>query len=185
MARDVGLQLRQEVTEITATTPPGPTARVVVGTEAVFGRLRRCGVVIFVDFDQYLLAPRDSARRQAVGAITKAGRLVGPRRDGRGLVVVQTRRDDDVIAALRSGQLGPLRDSDDEAAFALGLTPYAATAEISGEGAAGYVTSIDSTGLTIRQRDGVTTVRAASVAQLCDALAAASRTGGRLRVAVS
>ena len=185
LARDVGLQLRQEVTEITATTPPGPTARVVVGTEAVFGRLRRCGVVIFVDFDQYLLAPRDSARRHAVGAVTKAGRLVGPRRDGRGTVVLQTRRDDDVMTALRSGQLGPLRDSDDETALALGLAPYAATAEISGEGAAGYLASLDPTGLTIRQRDDVTTVRAASVDQLCNALAKATRTGGRLRIAVS
>ena len=185
LARDVGLQLRQEVTEITATTPPGPTARVVVGTEAVFGRLRRCGVVIFVDFDQYLLAPRDSARRHAVGAVTKAGRLVGPRRDGRGTVVLQTRRDDDVMTALRSGQLGALRDSDDEAALALGLAPYAATAEISGEGAAGYVASLDPTRLTIRQRDDVTTVRAAGVEQLCNALANATRTGGRLRVAVS
>ena len=36
--------------------------RVVVGTEATWQRVRRCGVVIFADFDQYLLAPRASAR---------------------------------------------------------------------------------------------------------------------------
>jgi primosomal protein N' len=185
LARDISLQLRQDVTEITAATAPGLTNRVVVGTEAVFGRIRRCGLVIFVDFDQYLLAPRASARRQAIGAITKAGRLVGPRRDGRGAVLVQTRRDDDVISALRSCDVSPLRISDDEAAQVLGLAPYGASAEVSGEGAEAFLHSMQHTGLRVRELGEATVLSATSVQTLCDALATGTRGGGRLRIAVS
>jgi hypothetical protein len=52
-----------------------------------------------------LLAPRESARRAALTAVAKAGRLVGSRREGRGEVVVQTRRHDEVIDALVSGDV--------------------------------------------------------------------------------
>ena len=83
LARDVAAQLGQTVSEVTATSGLDQTLhRVVVGTEAVWQRVRHCGVVIFVDFDQYLLAPRSSARRSAITAVGKAGRLVGPRREG-------------------------------------------------------------------------------------------------------
>ena len=61
--------------------------------------------MVFVDFDQYLLAPRESARRSALIAVAKAARLVGSRREGRGEVLVQTRRHDDVIDALESGDV--------------------------------------------------------------------------------
>jgi len=96
LANDVAAQLGQDVSELTSSSDPTQAlARVVVGTEAIWQRVRHCGVVIFVDFDQYLLAPRESARRSALTAVAKAGRLVGARREGRGEVVIQTRRGND------------------------------------------------------------------------------------------
>ena len=92
-------------------------------------RVRRCGVVIFVDFDQYLLAPRASARHSAIIAVGKAGRLVGSRREGRGAVVLQTRRGDDpVIDALVSANFDAIIDEDVKTARVLGLAPYGAQA---------------------------------------------------------
>ena len=94
----------------------------MVGTEAVWQRVRHCGVVIFVDFDQYLLAPSASARRSAITAVGKAGRLVGPRREGRGAVVLQTRRGDDaVIDALVRANFDAIIDEDVQTARLLEL----------------------------------------------------------------
>ena len=107
LARDVAAQLAQRVSEVTAATElDAKLERVVVGTEAVWQRVRHCGVVIFVDFDQYLLAPRASARRSAITAVGKAGRLVGPRREGRGDGrVADTSRRRSRHRGTRSGQL--------------------------------------------------------------------------------
>ena len=117
LARDVALQLNCEVTEVTAQSESATFARVVVGTEAVFGRVRRCAAVIFVDADQYLTAPRSTARRAFVEAVGRAGRLVGARREGRGVVVVQTRRpDDEVVLGVVNEDVGELsRDEIDTA----------------------------------------------------------------------
>ena len=105
----------------------------VVGTEATWQRVRRCGVVIFADFDQYLLAPRESARRAAIHAVGKAGRLVGSRREGRGEVVLQTRRGDDaVIAALVRGPFDEIVDED--VATARAPRPRALRRERRGDG---------------------------------------------------
>ena len=130
LARDVAAQLGRPVSEVTAALDPtAPLERVVVGTEATWQRVRRCGVVIFVDFDQYLLAPRESARRRAITAVGKAGRLVGSRREGRGAVVIQTRRgDDEVIDALREANFDAIVASDVATAELLGLAPYGASA---------------------------------------------------------
>jgi len=184
LARDVAAQLSQAVTEVTASSEGVPPTRVVVGTEAVFTRIRRCGVVIFVDYDQYLLAPRTEARRQAIDAVAKAARLVGARRDGRGAVVVQTRRDDEVLEVLRSGDVAPLRHDDMETAEILGLPPFGAMAELSGEGAAEFLASLTTDGLRVATKDGVTTLRASSIETLCDALSRGVRGNGKLRVAV-
>jgi len=184
LARDVAAQLNQAVTEVTASSEGVPSTRVVVGTEAVFTRIRRCGVVIFVDYDQYLLAPRTESRRQAIDAVAKAARLVGSRRDGRGEVVVQTRRDDEVLEVLRSGDVTALRHDDVETAEILGLPPFGAMAELSGEGAAEFLGSLSITGLRVATKDGVTSLRAPSIETLCDVLSKGVRGSGKLRLAV-
>jgi primosomal protein N' (replication factor Y) len=187
LARDVAAQLAQPVSEITAArASEDPLERVVVGTEALWGRVRRCELVVFADFDQYLLAPRERARRDAVLAVAKAGRLVGGRREGRGSVVLQTRRgDDEVMRALADASFDELDASEDETARQLDLPPFAATAEITGEGAEGFASSLAARGVRVRATgDGFVAV-APTVATLTAALALAERPAARFRVAVN
>lgn len=186
LARDVANQLGQAVSEVTSSSDATTAlARVVVGTEALWQRVRRCGVVIFADFDQYLLAPRASARHSAVTAVGKAGRLVGSRREGRGAVVLQTRRGEDpVLASLLRGDVDDLVAEDVATARLLALPPYGALAEISGDGADVFVAALPP---TVRVSHGPSSyvVYAPDVATLSAALVATPRPLGRLRVAVT
>ena len=186
LARDVGLQLGQEVSELTAATDSSAAlARVVVGTEATWQRVRRCGVVIFVDFDQYLLAPRESARRSAINAVGKAGRLVGSRREGRGHVVLQTRRvDDSVVTAIENADFDAIIADDDALAKLLGLSPYAASAEVSGEGAESFVEGLASLPVEVQRTPTGYVVRASDVVTLTSALRSVDRPAQKFRVAV-
>ena len=186
LARDVSAQLAQPVSEVTASSDLEAThERVVVGTEAVWQRVRHCGVVIFVDFDQYLFAPRSSARRSAITAVGKAGRLVGSRRDGRGEVVLQTRRSEDpVVDALVKGNFDVIIDDDVMTARVLGLAPYGAEAEVSGDGAAAFVEGLRDAMVTISTSTSGFVVRANDVTTLTTALRAAPRPPEKVRVAV-
>jgi primosomal protein N' len=175
------------VSEVTASLDPGATLeRVVVGTEATWQRVRRAGVVIFADYDQYLLAPRESARRSAVSAVGKAGRLVGSRREGRGAVIVQTRRGNDaVVVALREAKFDALIAEDVVTAELLGLPPYGANAEVTGEGAASFVEGVTSKGVTVLSGPEGFVVHAKDVETLTAALREAPRPAAKFRVAVS
>jgi primosomal protein N' len=186
LARDVAAQLAQRVTEVTASTELDATLeRVVVGTEAVWQRVRRCGVVIFADFDQYLLAPRASARRSAITAVGKAGRLVGARREGRGVVVLQTRRSEDsVIDALERANFDAIIDEDVKTARLLELAPYGAEATVSGEGAEAFVEGLRDSNVSVHPVSSGFIVRSADVATLTAALRAAPRPPAKVRVAV-
>ncbi len=186
LARDVAAQLGQTVSEVTATTGLDQTLhRVVVGTEAVWQRVRHCGVVIFVDFDQYLLAPRSSARRSAITAVGRAGRLVGPRRGAHGSVVLQTRRGDDpVIDALVRGSFDAIIDDDVRTARMLGLAPYGAQADVTGDGADAFVQGLRHADVTISTSRSGFLVRAKDVATLTSALRATPRPLAKVRVAV-
>jgi primosomal protein N' len=187
LARDVAAQLGRPVSEVTASLEPGAVLeRVVVGTEATWQRVRRSGVVIFADYDQYLLAPRESARRTAVNAVGKAGRLVGSRREGRGEVIVQTRRGDDaVLEALREADLEALIADDVATAELLGLAPYGASAEITGEGAESFVEGVTSEHVTVLAAPDGFVVRAKDTETLTAALRDAPRPTAKFRVAVN
>jgi primosomal protein N' len=186
LARDVAAQLGRPVSEVTAALDPSaPLERVVVGTEATWQRVRRAGVVIFADFDQYLLAPRESARRSAITAVGKAGRLVGSRREGRGHVVLQTRRGDDgVLEALREASFDAIIEGDVATAELLGLAPYGASAEVSGDGAEAFVNELQSELVRVRPTPNGFVVRAKDVTTLTTVLRGAPRPAGKLRVAV-
>lgn len=185
LARDVAAQLGQPVTEVTsATNEDAPLTRVVVGTEAVFQRVRKCSLVVFVDFDQYLLAPRAAARRDAISSVAKAGRLVGSRRDGRGEVVLQTRRGDDVVIdALTNADFEAIIADDVATAKLLSLAPYGASATVTGEGAADFVAQLGDP-VSVHAVDHGFVVRTQDVDALCLALRSASRPSGRVRIAV-
>ena len=186
LARDVAAQLAQPVSEITSSSDVQATlARVVVGTEAVWQRVRRCGVVIFVDFDQYLLAPRETARRTAINAAGKSGRMVGARNEGRGLVVIQTRRGDDpVLQALERADFDDIVREDVVTAQLLELAPYGASAHVSGESAAEFVLQFETTAVKVHRVGDDYVLRAANIDTLTRALRSVSRPPGRLRVAV-
>ena len=79
---------------------PVPDAPVLVGTEAVLHRVRRAAAVVFLDFDQHLLAPRFTAAEEALALLARAGRLVGGGGSaGSGPVLVQTRLPDHEVLA--------------------------------------------------------------------------------------
>ena len=184
LARDVAAQLSQPVSEITRAASPEDLERVVVGTEAVFSRVRRCGVVIYADYDQYLLAPHASARRAAISAVGRAGRLVGGRREHRGEVVVQTRRGEDlVVTALESLDFSGVIDADVADARALGLAPFGATAEVSGEGAAQLVEGLAAPGVRVVAGADGYVVRAPDALSLGRLLKGRAHSG-RVRVAI-
>ncbi len=186
LARDVAAQLAQPVSEITAKSTTGVAFhRVVVGTEAVFQRVRHCGVVVFVDFDQYLLAPRESARRSAITAVAKAGRLVGARGEGGGEVILQTRRSKDpVVKALVDGEFDDVVREDDDTARILGLPLYGAIAQVSGVAAGEFVVQFERSGVGVFRMGDVYELRAPSVSVLTETLRNAERPEGKLRVAV-
>ena len=91
---------RRPVAELTGDDPIVPAeVDLYVGTEALLHRLDHVDVVVFLDFDQELMASRYRAGEQAMALLVRAARLVGPRADG-GRVVIQTRvPDHEVIDA--------------------------------------------------------------------------------------
>ncbi len=186
LARDVAAQLGQPVSEVTATSDPAaPLARVVVGTTAVLRRVRRCSLVIVADVDQYLLAARASARRDVVYAVGGAGRLVGSRREGRGLVLIQTRRGDDpVLDALVRADFDDLVDEDRATARLLALPPYGAVAEVTGEGAAEFVAGLAGSPWRVSPTPEGFVVRGPNPEELGRALRVLARPAARVRVAV-
>ena len=148
--------------------------------------MRRTGVVIFVDFDQYLLGSREEARRDAIYAVARAGRLVGGRRDGRGAVVLQTRRgEDDVISALQSADFAAFMREEFATAEALELPPFGAVAEIGGVAGDAYATALREAGVSVTTVGERFIVRAASNAELRALLARAERPAGEMRLAIS
>jgi primosomal protein N' (replication factor Y) len=166
-------------------------APVVVGTEAVLHRLRRAAAVVFLDFDQHLLAPRFVAAEESLALLVRAARMVAARRGDapRGTVLVQTRLPDHpaLLAAVR-GDPSLLAVPERAVRGELALPPAAALASLSGEGAPAAAAALAVAGsdaLDVSDTgDGRWLVRAPDHRVLCDALAAFERPGGTLRVTV-
>ncbi|HET9444277.1 MAG TPA: hypothetical protein VFO65_13185, partial [Acidimicrobiales bacterium] len=174
------------VGEVTGDTDEVPDVPVLVGTEAVLQRVRQADAVAFLDFDQELLAPRYRAGEQALALLARAGRLVGGRRGG-GRVVVQTRIPrHEVLTAALHGDPGRLAAAEAPGRRALSFPPYAALALVSGPSAGELVERLEGVeGVeAMGPDDGRWLVRAPDAATLADALAAAGRPAGRLRVEV-
>jgi len=171
---------------------PLPATSVLIGTEAVLHRVRRAAAVVFLDFDQHLLAARFVAAEQALALLARAGRMVGGRgMVGSGPVLVQTRvPDHEVLLAAVHGDPAALTRHELELRRQLDLPPFAALALVSGPAAAGYCRDLSGAdappaGLSVADLGGDRwLVRATDHRALCDALAAVPRPPGRLRVAV-
>jgi primosomal protein N' (replication factor Y) len=159
-------------------------APVVVGTEAVLHRLGRANAVVFLDFDQELLAPRYRAAEEAFALLARAARLVGGRTEG-GRILVQTRMPghETIAAAVHADpSLFALLESARRAA--LRFPPEAALALVSGAGADDFVKALGSVVEVMGPADGRWLVRAPDHRALCDALAAGPRPAKRVRIAV-
>lgn len=179
----------EPVGEITATSTAGksmPDTRVVVGTEAVLHAVDRADAVVFLDFDQELLAPRYRAAEQALGLLVRAARVVGGRASG-GRVLVQTRiPKHEAIEAALHGDPARLAANEDTRRAELGFPPHTALAVISGAAAPAFIEAFGSPlGVEILgPRDGTWLLKATDHQTLCDALAATQRPSGRVRVEV-
>ncbi len=165
---------------------PLPAADVYVGTEAVLHRVEAADVVAFLDFDRELLAPRYRAGEQAMTLLTKAARLLGPRRRGGRLMVQTFLPHHDVIQAALLADPARLLDAERRRRELLDLPPAAALASVSGRGS-------DEVARQLRVVDGFTVggdaddylVSAPSWDQLGRAIIDADRPkGSRVRVAV-
>ena len=159
----------------------GADERVVVGTEAALRRAGPRDVVVFLDFDQELLAPRLRASEQALALLARAARMV---RGRKGRVMVQTRQPEHVVLkAARTADPGLVVDAERSQRQALQLPPFSALALVTGPGAGEFVSGV-SGDVAIAGADERYLVRADDVDSLCDALAGAPRPTARVRVEV-
>ena len=163
---------------------PLPAAPVLVGTEALLHRAGRASLVVFLDFDLDVLAPRLRAAEHALELLARAGRLVGARPEGR--VLVQTRvPDHEVLVAAGRGDPRVLVDAEAARRRPLGLPPYAVLAHLSGKGAAVLAEALRrEERLVVVPVEGGQLVRAADGAALADALARQKALDHDVRVAV-
>jgi primosomal protein N' (replication factor Y) len=186
---------RRPVVEVTAATAGTslPDAGVYVGTEAVLHQVDRADVVVFLDLDQELLAPRYRAAEQALGLLARAARLLGGRDRGArgggepGRLVLQTRLPNhEVVQAALHADPARVAAAEHERRSLLRFPPAAALASVSGAAAGDYVAALGRPlGVEVLgPDDGHWLVRATDHRTLCDTLAATPRPTGRLRVEV-
>jgi len=185
---------REPVVEVTAKAGDPRDGRIAIGTEAVLHRLpaASASAVVFLDFDQELLAPRFRAGEQALGLLARAGRAVGDRRSG-GRVLVQTRHPEHAaIRAALLGDPGRLVDVERPRRQLLGFPPYGAIALVSGAGAPEWASAAGVSlstqrpaGIEVLEGDsGTWLVRAPGAPALAEFLAGIARPAARLRIEV-
>ncbi|MEY2589207.1 MAG: hypothetical protein QOJ67_1191 [Acidimicrobiaceae bacterium] len=177
----------EPVGEITAKAGRDMEARVVIGTEAVLHQIEGpVGVVAFLDVDQELLAPRYRAAEQAMALLTLGARLLGPRAEG-GRLLVQTRDPQHpVLDAVLHADPARFTTAERANRAALGFPPFTALAAVSGAAAQAFIDGLGQRpGVEVLgPADGRWLLRASDHPALCDALAAAPRPAGRVRIEV-
>jgi primosomal protein N' (replication factor Y) len=164
-----------------------PVAPVLIGTEAVLHRVGSASVVVFLDFDQELLAPRYRAGEQALALLALASRVVGGRRR-QGRVVVRTRlADHEVLEAAMHSDPGRLAETERPRRELLRLPPTTALAVVSGDGAAQFAIPLAQTDGTVEVGglgSGRFLVRATDSEVLAAALESAGGPGPGIRIEV-
>jgi primosomal protein N' (replication factor Y) (superfamily II helicase) len=181
LREDLETLARLPVGEVTASVAEVPPTPILVGTEAVLHRRTQAAVVVFLDFDAEVLAPRFRAAEDAMALLALGARAVGPR-DGGGRLVVQTRIPDHlVLQAVVRADPGHLTAPEQALRSELRLPPATALAEVSGD--ADAVAQLADglgrrPGIEVLGDDGRRLVRASDHRTLCDALAAAGRPAG-------
>ena len=178
----------EPVGEVTADSDRLGGERIVIGTEAVLWRLQSATAVVFLDFDQELLAPRQRACEQALAMLARGARLTGGRQSG-GRLMVQTRQPDHPVvqAALRADP-SVASATERDRRRTLRLPPYGAQARISGPGAEKFIAALrEAATATVSIRGpvgGQYLLRSPDHDPLLDLLARTTRPAERLRVEV-
>jgi primosomal protein N' (replication factor Y) len=170
------------VAAVTGATDDIAAADVYVGTEAVLHRVRDVDVVVFLDLDAELLAPRYRAAEQAMTLLIRAARLVGGRSRG-GRVLVQTFiPQHEALRAVLLADPSRLSAVEMQRRELLSLPPFGALAAVSGEGAGAFTAA---TGLVAAPSGSAVLVRADTWLELGVALASTPRPpASRLRIEV-
>jgi primosomal protein N' (replication factor Y) len=181
----------EPVGEVTASTATVPDHRVLVGTEAVLQRVDRADLVAFLDLDQELLAPRYRAAEQALALLARAARVTAasapPGARAAGRLLLQTRLPDhEVVQAAVRADVGPVADAERSRRALLRFPPETAMAEVSGASGPAFIAELRAPlGVEVVEvAAGRWWLRASDHQTLCDALAAARRPPGRLRIEV-
>lgn len=173
-------------------------ARIVVGTEGVLHRLRAASLVVFLDFDQHLLAPRFSSSEEALNLLALGGRLVGARGHhhattySRRLVIQSRLPNHEVLRAASEGDATSLRTFERSRRREAHLPPYSALAIVSGEAAGQFAERLKADDeMEVGEFGAHGTggherylVRAKSTEDLCNALARREEIGPGLRVEI-
>lgn len=176
----------EAVEEVTASTVQQPAGRVVIGTEAVLHRLDAADVVLFLDLDQELLAPRQRAAEQTMALLARAARLLGPRHGG-GRLVLQTRQPDhEVVRAVTRADPSIVAVAERDRRRSLRIAPYGAQVLVSGAGAEEFIGALGRpVGIRVLgPSDGRWLLQADSHEPLLDALESTPRPDSRLRIEV-
>lgn len=128
---------RRSVGEVTGDESGMPDAPILIGTEAVLHRAGNADAVVFVDFDQELMAERISAGEDALILLARASRLV---RGRKGIVMVQTRQPDhEVIDAALHGDPSRFEVVDIERRRQFAWPPFVCAALVSGSNGEAFV----------------------------------------------
>lgn len=176
----------EAVDEVTASTVAQPASRVVIGTEAVLRRVATADVVVFLDLDQELLAPRQRALEQTMALLARAARLLGPREDG-GRLVLQTRQPDhEVVRAVTRADPSIVAVAERDRRRSLQIAPYGAQVLVSGAGAEEFLGALGRpSGIRVLgPSDDRWLLQADTHEPLLNALKATPRPESRLRIEV-
>ena len=184
-AEELGALTGAMVQEVSAKTREAPGRQgILVGTDAVLHRASSASVVVFLDFDQELLAPRFRANEEALSMLARAARLLGGRegpsrgRSSRRLLIQTRQPGHEVLQAVQRGEPSLWRESERRRRKQLSLPPFSALAQVSGQGAALLVQALaNALGGAIGAaplEDGTFLLRARTTEELCEALAQAS-----------
>jgi len=163
-----------------------PDSDLYIGTEAALHRVERASQIVFLEFDQELLAPRFRAAEQAASLLIRSARLIG-KRNGGGRLIIQTRQPEhEVLQAVLHANPEKLIEAESERRRLLQLPPYSALAQISGASASEMVKSLSGiSGIEIMgPRDDCWLVRATDNDALSQAISSVGRPKGKIRIEI-
>jgi len=161
-------------------------ARLVVGTEAALHRVAQAALVVFLDIDQHLLAPRFGAGEEALALLARAAHLVGSRAAA-GRLLVQTRLPGhETLQAAVHADPALLAGPERALRQLLGLPPFGAVTLLRGPGAGTFAEELRcNPAVQVASLEPERwMVTAPDHRVMADALAAVPRPAARLRVEV-